>query len=83
MKVFVVGGSIHYANWIKDVELVNKPEKAQIVFFTGGEDVDPSIYGCIEHRSTYSNIVRDRNEKTIFDTVNPNQLVIGVCRGLN
>ena len=39
------------------------------------------MYGCIEHPKTYSNIVRDRKEKEIFDTINSNQLVIGVCRG--
>ena len=81
MKVFVVGGSIHYANWIRDVELVNNLQKAQIVLFTGGEDVDPSIYGCKKHPSTWSNIARDLKEKEIFENLTDNQLVIGVCRG--
>lgn len=83
MKVFVVGGSIHYANWIRDVELVNNLQKAQIVLFTGGEDVDPSMYGCKKHPSTWSNIARDLKEKEVFENINPNQLMIGVCRGLN
>lgn len=81
MKVFVVGGAIHYANWIKNCELVNRPEKAQIVFFTGGEDVDPSFYGCKKHSRTYSNPSRDRIEKEVFDNLRPDQLVVSVCRG--
>ena len=81
MKVFVVGGSIHYANWIKDVQLVDNPQKAQIVLFTGGEDVDPSMYGCKKHPSTWSNIARDLKEKEIFESIRPDQLVIGICRG--
>lgn len=83
MKVLVVGGDTHYVNWIKDVEITSKLDKADIVFFTGGEDVDPSIYGCKKHPRTWSNIVRDREEKRIFDNIRSDQLVIGVCRGLN
>lgn len=81
MKVFVVGGSIHYANWIRDVELVNNLQKAQIVLFTGGEDVDPSMYGCKKHSSTWSNIARDLKEKEVFESIRPDQFVLGICRG--
>lgn len=81
MKVFVVGGHIHYANWIKDCELVNRIDKAEIVFFTGGEDVDPSIYGCKKHERTYSNIKRDKDELEVYRQVQLHQLIVGVCRG--
>lgn len=81
MKVFVVGGSINYANWIKDVELVNDLRKAQIVLFTGGEDVDPSMYGCEKHPSTWSNISRDLEEKRVFENIRPDQFVLSICRG--
>jgi len=81
MKVFVVGGAINYANWIKDVEIVGNLNQAQIVLFTGGEDVDPSFYGCEKHERTWSNPVRDKEEIEIFNRVRDNQLVIGVCRG--
>lgn len=80
MKVFVVG-STNYANWINDVELVDDVKSADIVFFTGGEDVDPSIYGCKKHPRTYSNIARDLKEQAIFDSLSDKQLVIGSCRG--
>ena len=83
MKVFVVGNMTNYANWIKNCELVSNIKEANIVFFTGGEDVTPSFYGCKKHPTTYCYPNRDAYEKEIFDQVSVNQLVIGVCRGLN
>lgn len=81
-KVFVVGGAKQYASWIKDHELTDNLEEADIVLFTGGEDVDPSLYGCEKHPTTYSNINRDLEEKAIFEKVKPDQLCLGICRGL-
>lgn len=49
--------------------------------FTGGEDVDPSLYGCAKHPTTHSNIQRDLEEKAVFDKVRTDQLCIGICRG--
>jgi putative glutamine amidotransferase len=80
-KVYVVGGDTYYANWIKDHELVDNLDDANIILFTGGEDVDPSIYGKEKHPRTYSNIERDLAEKEIFEKIKPNQLALGICRG--
>lgn len=81
MKVYVVGSAKHYADFMTDVELTNDIRRAKIVLFTGGEDVDPSIYGRTKLPQTYSNIERDLKEKEIFEKVRPNQLVVGICRG--
>lgn len=80
-KVYVVGEAKHYANFIKDFTLVEDIKDANIVVFTGGEDVDPSLYGENAHYSTYSNLARDLEEKKIFESIQPNQLVVGICRG--
>lgn len=80
-KVYVVGEAKHYANFITGVKLVDDIEIADIVLFTGGEDVDPSLYGCEKHPTTFSNINRDLTEKEIFQKVRPDQLCLGVCRG--
>lgn len=80
-KIFVVGHEKQYSNWIHDHELTDVLEEADIVIFTGGEDVDPSLYGCEKHVSTYSNLNRDLKEKAIFEQIKPNQLCIGICRG--
>ena len=81
MKIYVVGGDNYYVNWIKDCEITNNLNEANIVFFTGGEDVTPSMYGCKKHPTTYNNIFRDNYEKKIFDQISNNQLAVGVCRG--
>lgn len=82
MKVYVVGGAYNYADFIESAELVDSLEDANVVLFTGGEDVDPSIYGCKKHDTTYSNIKRDLKEKAIFEKVNPKtQICVGICRG--
>ena len=80
-KVYVVGEAKHYANFIEDMSLVDNLEDADIVVFTGGEDVDPSLYGEKKHETTYSNIERDLEEKAIFEKIKTNQLVVGICRG--
>lgn len=81
IKIYVVGGDTDYANWIHNSELVDSPEDATIVLFTGGEDVDPSIYGKKKHANTFSNLDRDLEEKKIFDSMQPHQLALGICRG--
>lgn len=80
-RIYVVGPAKMYSKWIQNHELVDNLEDADIVMFTGGEDVDPSLYGCKKHSTTFSNLKRDLEEKAIFEKVKPNQLCIGVCRG--
>lgn len=80
MKVFVVGGATNYANFLR-ASLVDRIEDADVVLFTGGEDVDPSLYGCEKDPHTHSNKRRDLEEKKIFESVKPTQLCLGICRG--
>lgn len=80
-KVYVVGGSISYTRFIDNAQLVDSLEEADIVLFTGGEDVTPSYYGKQKHESTYCNPQRDAIEKEYFDRIQPNQIALGVCRG--
>lgn len=81
LKIYVVGEMKHYANFISNATLCKKLSDANIVLFTGGEDVDPSLYGKKRHPRTHSNLQRDTKEKNVFDKVRPNQLCIGICRG--
>lgn len=82
MKIYVVGGADNYVNFIENVQLTNKLEDAQLVVFTGGEDVTPSLYGCKKHRTTYSNLKRDQDEQVIFNKIDPKkQVCLGICRG--
>lgn len=81
-KVYVVGNSVYYAEWINNYILVDNLEDADIVLFTGGEDVDPDLYDKECHHTTFCNPARDRYEAEIFDKVKPNQVCLGICRGL-
>lgn len=81
-KIYVVGDSKHYAKFIDDYELVNDIKSADIVIFTGGEDVCPEFYNAEIHPTTYFNKGRDYDEIAAFNKIKNNQLVIGICRGL-
>jgi len=82
MNLYVVGPAKHYANFISNVVLVDDIKKAQIVLFTGGEDVHPKIYGKLAVAEVYTNIARDFEEQAIFKSIRPDQLAVGICRGL-
>lgn len=82
IKVYVVGTAKYYADFMKNIKLTDKIEEADIVLFTGGEDVTPSFYGCKKHPRTYSNIHRDLEEKIVFEKIRKDQFVVGICRGL-
>lgn len=81
MKVFVVGGALGYATFIEGMTLVDKVEDAEVVLFTGGEDVTPSLYDCKRHHTTYCNPYRDLEEKEIFNQIKEKQIALGICRG--
>ncbi len=55
------------------------------VLFTGGGDIDPSLYGMPEKREVCDGIdsERDRKEGVIFDYAREQKIpVLGVCRGI-
>ena len=81
MKVFVAGGALNYANFLEDVSLVDKVEDAEVVVFTGGEDISPDLYNCEPHPTTYCNPSRDLADKEIFKSIKNNQIALGICRG--
>lgn len=81
-KIYVVGGDNIYARWIPNGKIVNNLEDADIVLFTGGEDVDPSFYGEEPYPTTFSNIARDKYEQKIFKVAKKlKKKMIGICRG--
>ena len=81
-KIYIVGGhGSNYANWMKGT-LVDTLDEADLVVFTGGEDVHPSLYNEPVGPRTMTNINRDLFEKRVFETaVKKNKKIIGICRG--
>lgn len=68
-------------DWIDDVIEVYSPEEADIVVFSGGSDINPSLYNCKCHKFTYYNEKRDKLEIECYNKLTSKQIVIGLCRG--
>jgi len=83
IKVFMVSQP-YYAKPLDSEKFVvtDDYDQADILFFTGGEDVSPELYNTEKHYSTYNNLNRDMRELNLFNNaVNDNKMIIGVCRG--
>lgn len=80
-RIFIVGGDKNYANWMGGT-IVDNIIDSNLVVFTGGEDVDPSMYKHVKNPRTYSNLKRDQEEAEIFSMArNLGKKMIGICRG--
>ena len=80
-KIYVVGRSTEYANWLSH-QLVKNIEEADLVLFTGGEDVSPELYNEPAHYTTYNNSIRDDYEMKEFHKAKElNKPMLGICRG--
>ena len=80
-RIYVVGGDYGYANWCEAI-VVPHMEDANIVMFTGGEDVSPSLYGKKPHPHTYFSPRRDAEEVAEYKRARELDLpLIGICRG--
>jgi GMP synthase-like glutamine amidotransferase len=60
-----------------------EPELFKLLVFTGGEDVDPSMYGETSPKGVcHFNHMRDRRERLIFRRAVKNKIkMTGICRG--
>jgi gamma-glutamyl-gamma-aminobutyrate hydrolase PuuD len=82
IKVHVVGRSIEYATWLKNYILEKNILNADLVLFTGGEDVSPSFYNEKRNPKTACNPIRDYSELASFETAKQNKIpMLGICRG--
>lgn len=96
-KIYVVGSQSGYARWIENAELIEHTTEytwgpdlelekhiaeADIVLFTGGEDVNPELYGHEALPETYFTKSRDAYEVKAWKCIRPDQCVVGICRGL-
>lgn len=80
-KIYVIGNDTDYANWMQG-EICNTLEEADLIVFTGGEDVNPFMYGETSHETTYYNKYRDELELEYFNkALYLNKPMIGICRG--
>ena len=84
LKLFLVEGNQQYVSMFLNEgwELTSHLDEADLVQFTGGADVSPSLYGEKELRCSYCNMQRDLQEKIIFDDALALGIpMAGICRG--
>lgn len=84
LRVLVVGGGFQYLKMFFDAGLkgATSVDDADIICFTGGEDVDPALYGEKAIPETYFNTRRDEVESRIYgEAVGLRKPMVGICRG--
>lgn len=87
MEVYVEGDSTEQRRFAKmfiksRCTKADKPEDADLVVFTGGDDVNPSLYGETPHRSTRWSDFRDRKDIELYKLCLEKGIpMFGVCRG--
>lgn len=88
--IFVVGDQINYATPFSGMGRVtndpgvikNNPDDVAFALFTGGEDVNPSIYGQRPGSGTRYNRSRDDFEVAMFHLIRNREIpCVGICRG--
>lgn len=83
-KVLIVNGSFDYRNLFEQLgfETTTNIDEADLMCFTGGEDVSPSLYGDKAHEATFNSTYRDRVEQQMFDLALTAMVpMVGICRG--
>lgn len=81
-KVFIVDHDPSIARMFMDNDwlVVPDPEEADLIQFTGGEDVSPMLYWERKHPATYCNPDRDQTEANVFFDYYAKPKA-GICRG--
>jgi gamma-glutamyl-gamma-aminobutyrate hydrolase PuuD len=84
-KVFVVDRnktSSHYGRFLNNFETETDMSKADLVIFTGGEDVNPSFYNQEKITGTHFSDSRDYYELGMYQkALSLKKPMLGICRG--
>jgi len=83
-RIYVVGGGFEYIRLLFNLGYSGAKglEDADVVLFTGGEDVNPELYGEIPLAKTHFSRLRDDKEQAIYHAALERELpMVGICRG--
>lgn len=83
-RVYIVGGGYDYIRllYLNGYTGAKSLDDADIVLFTGGEDVNPKLYGETALRCSYFNTARDELEEAIYhEAIKRGIPCVGICRG--
>ncbi len=84
MRVLIIHSSKQYEDMWKELgfSLATTLKDADVVCFTGGEDVTPAYYDAKKHDQTFNNPIRDAKEALFFDDALAMGVpMVGICRG--
>lgn len=82
-KFFIVGPCTSTLRMIKErgYSLAETEEDADIVIWTGGEDISPFLYGQKQMLKTHPHPARDLQEVDYFKRLSCETPKVGICRG--
>lgn len=83
-SVYIIEGNGQYSNLFKmrGWDIADSLNKADLVQFTGGADVDPKLYQEMPHPKTHSDFNRDVREQALFKlAAKLGKPMAGICRG--
>lgn len=83
-RVHVVRGSTTVENMFKDMgyDVSSSPLFCDLMCFTGGADVHPSLYGQEVAKQSYPSFDRDIDEAGYYAVANRKKIpMVGICRG--
>jgi gamma-glutamyl-gamma-aminobutyrate hydrolase PuuD len=84
MKIYIVGGDVLIEEMYRERghEVTNDFKTADIIQFTGGADVSPSLYGENKHPETSCSPMRDQVELEVYKRcLLDGKPMVGICRG--
>lgn len=61
--------------------LVDSPDEADIICFTGGSDISPKIYNAKVDGSLGIDVFRDHKELRLISNYQGRKVLVGICRG--
>lgn len=82
-KVYIVGPDYSVSRMFstRGWEVVSDPNDADLIQFTGGSDISPSLYSQPAHPRTYPAPSRDDREIAVFKAFVGKKPMAGICRG--
>jgi putative glutamine amidotransferase len=81
-KIYVIGGTSHYANWMQGTQFVHNAKDADLVVLTGGADINPKLYSRDKHPTTC--FIESRDTYEVAETnlaMDLDKPIVGICRG--
>ena len=84
MKVHIINPNVQYIDmyYNQGWKIAGDIREADLVQFTGGEDVDPKLYGEEVHPRTHYSLARDSREIRAFNAAKAmGKPMAGICRG--